>query len=85
MAGLLEPADGLSQRILDGVIVADISTAQELTGDLGLLSRIDLIVPAGQAAGLTALEQRLPLGLSITPAAARSATLEQLTEAFGLT
>ncbi len=82
VAGLLEPADSLSQRILDGVIVADISTAQELTGDLGRLSRIDMIVPAGQAAGLTALEQRLPLGLSITPAAARSTTLEQLTEAF---
>jgi putative ABC transport system permease protein len=82
VAGLLDPADGLSQRILDGIIMADISTAQELTDSVGVLGRIDLIVPAGQTAGLAALEQRLPPGLRVAPAAARNTTLEQLTEAF---
>jgi hypothetical protein len=31
------------------VILADIATAQELTGMLGSLSRIDLILPEGDA------------------------------------
>jgi putative ABC transport system permease protein len=82
VAGLLDPADGLSQRVLEGVVLADISTAQELTDHIGWLSRIDLIVPPAQAASLAELEQSLPLGLRIAPATARSTTLEQLTEAF---
>jgi len=45
VAGLLQPANTLSQRALDSVILADISTAQELTGRLGKLDRIDLILP----------------------------------------
>ncbi len=52
MAGLLDPADSLSRRALDGVMLADIATAQELTGRLGRLDRIDLILPelTGRAA-----------------------------------
>ena len=35
VAGLLQPADSLSRRALDGLILADIATAQEITGRLG--------------------------------------------------
>ncbi|RPJ44458.1 MAG: ABC transporter permease, partial [Chloroflexi bacterium] len=49
IAGLLIPDNGLSQRTLDGLILADISTAQELTGMLGRLDRIDLILPGSPA------------------------------------
>jgi len=45
VSGLLEPSDSFSRRALEGVVLADISTAQELTGRLGILDRIDLILP----------------------------------------
>ena len=45
IVGLLEPADSLSRRALEGMVLADIATAQELTGRLGKLDRIDLILP----------------------------------------
>ncbi|RPI52746.1 MAG: ABC transporter permease, partial [Chloroflexi bacterium] len=50
LAGLLEPADDLSRRALDGLLLADVATAQEITGRLGRLDRIDLILPEGDAA-----------------------------------
>jgi putative ABC transport system permease protein len=43
--GLLRPADDLSRRALEGVVITDIATAQELLGMVGRLSRIDLILP----------------------------------------
>ena len=85
VAGLLEPADNLSQRTLDGVMLADISTAQELTGRLGRLEphrpdparsdpdcagQLEASAAAGSAAG--------------QPAAARSSAVEQMTAAFRL-
>ncbi|MBE3040836.1 MAG: ABC transporter permease, partial [Chloroflexi bacterium] len=82
IAGLLDPADSLSQRTLDGMILADISTAQELTGTNGYLSRIDLILPVGNVAIKQALEKGLPQGLLVTAASARSDTLDQMTAAF---
>lgn len=60
VAGVLQPADSLSRRALDGMILADIATAQELTGRLGQLDRIDLIVPEGDDGVLARLEALLP-------------------------
>ena len=82
VAGILDPTDSLSQRTLDGVILADISTAQELTGMIGYLSRIDLILPPGDMAVKQSLENNLPQGFSVTAASARSDTLDQMTSAF---
>lgn len=82
IVGLLEPADDLSRRALDGLILADISTAQELTGMTGRLSSIDLILPEGT--DTAALESRLPPGVSLLPVAARSGAIEQMTAAFRL-
>ena len=86
VAGLLEPADDLSRRALDGLLMADIATAQELTGRLGRLDRIDLILPAtggdpGPAADLAA---RLPAGAQIVPTQARTGTIAEMTAAFRL-
>lgn len=82
IVGLLDPADALSQRALDGLILADIATAQELTGQLGKLSHIDLIIPEG--ADTAPLEARLPEGVHLIPMAARTGTIEQMTSAFRL-
>ncbi len=45
IVGLLQPQDGLTRRALDGVILADIATAQEVLGMVGRLSHVDLILP----------------------------------------
>ena len=84
VAGLLRPADGLSRRALDGLILADISTAQELAGRQGRLDRIDVLVPAaGEAEVLARLRSLLPAdGVQVSPVAARSGALQQMTAAF---
>jgi putative ABC transport system permease protein len=86
IAGLLKPSDDLSRRALDDVILADISTVQELTGRLGKLDRIDLILPTGDRAAIERISERigaaLPLGVHIMPVAARTGALEQMTAAF---
>ncbi len=80
VAGLLEPSDSLSARTLDGLLLVDISTAQELTGRLGRLDRIDVILPEGDStAQIAAL---LPPGARIDPVAARTGSIQQMTAAF---
>jgi putative ABC transport system permease protein len=82
VVGLLEPTDNLSRRTLDGVILADISTAQELTATEGWLTRVDLIFPANDPGAAARLEQQLPPGYLVSPAAARTDAIEQMTQAF---
>ena len=83
---LLEPADALSRRALDSLLVTDIATAQELLGLTGRLSRIDLMMPAGEAGRdeLAKVEAVLPPGAEIRSAAARSQSVAQMTRAFSL-
>jgi putative ABC transport system permease protein len=83
VASLLTPPDANSRRALDGVLLADIATAQEIMGltHPGRLSRIDLILTPEQAA---ALAPRLPAGVSLEPASEQSNTVAQLTAAFQL-
>ncbi len=45
LTGLLQPDDPLSQRALEGLILTDIASAQEITGRIGKLDRVDLILP----------------------------------------
>jgi putative ABC transport system permease protein len=93
IGGLLNPTDPLSQRALDGLILADIATAQELTGQIGRLDRIDLILPAdpkqpcageiSQPQGcLAAIQTLLPADARIEPVEARGGAVEQMTNAF---
>lgn len=82
--GLLNPQDEASRRALDGMLITDISTAQELLGRVGRLSRIDLILPEG-AAGAAAQQRiaaQLPQGAEIVQPATRSDAIEQLSRAF---
>jgi putative ABC transport system permease protein len=82
VAGLLKPSNDLSRRALDSVILADISTAQELTGRLGKLDRIDLILPADDPAAVERIAATLPPSVHIEPATARTGALNQMTAAF---
>lgn len=82
IAGLLEPANRLSQRSLSGLILADLSSAQEITGRVGKLDRIDIILPENGTELAAQIAAFLPQGLRLTPVVERQGTLEQMTRAF---
>ena len=86
IVGLLAPEDGLGRQALSGILIADIATAQELTGMLGKLSYIDVILPeAGACPDCAArLEDALPQGARLQSVSARTGTIEQMTAAFRL-
>ncbi|MCZ7544797.1 MAG: ABC transporter permease [Anaerolineae bacterium] len=87
IAGLIEPGDSLSRRALEGVILADIATAQELTGRVGRLDRFDLILPEDAARAETVrarIEALLPAGARVLPVAARAGAVGEMTRAFNV-
>lgn len=87
IVGIVDTNDDLSNSALMGVLIADISTAQEILNQRGRLTRIDLIIdestPEGQAA-IRDIEAILPSGVTLRPARARSDAIGQLTDAFAL-
>lgn len=86
LAGVLAPEGEASSRALDAVLLADIGTAQQLLGKVGVLDRIDLYFPddaSGQRerARLVAV---LPPGARLLRAGPRTASLVGMTRAFDL-
>jgi putative ABC transport system permease protein len=77
---LLRPSDEGTARALEGLVLTDVSTAQEVLGLGGRLTRIDLKLP--DAAAPRALEARLPPGLEVVTPSARGGHVEQMTRAF---
>lgn len=84
VAGILEPADRTSGQALDGLLVTDIATAQEIFGAAGRLSRIDLIAGADEAgrALLARIARLLPPGAELVGAGARTGAAAQMIRAF---
>ena len=84
VAGLITPRNSLSDETLRNLLITDISTAQELMGLEGHLSRIDLILPS-DAPGV-ALQRRiaetLPAEASIVSSQSRSGAIDDLTQSF---
>lgn len=84
VAGLLKPIDSLTRQALDGLLLVDIATAQEITGHLGRVDRVDLILPNEAEAYLQAIQEILPPGVLVLPNEVRKGTVEQITAAFRL-
>lgn len=83
IVGLVEPADDLSRRALNGIILADIATAQELTGRIGKIDQIDLILPAESDNALEQIRTLLHSSAAvIQPVAAHTSGVDQMTAAF---
>lgn len=78
VVGFLAPDEGA----LNDLILADIATAQEITGEPGAITRIDLILP--EDADLSAIEVALPSGAALIRTASSRAALAQMTDAFEL-
>ena len=84
LAGTIQAADRVSRQALEGMIVADIATAQELVGSLNSISRIDVIVPDGPIGVQTVgkIKALLPPGVKLERTAARADSVDQLTRAY---
>ncbi len=82
LVGLLQPGDNLSRRALNGLILSDISTAQELLGKVGQISHIDLIL--SPEADPQPIIERLPANARLQQARLRNETVNQMTAAFEL-
>jgi len=82
IAGTLATDDPLTAQALDGLILTDIASAQEMAGRPGTISRIDLILPDGfDPAAIRAL---LPPDATLTTPRDSSSALAQMTDAFEL-
>ncbi len=86
LALLLSPASELQRQGLENVVLTDLSTAQEVLGNAGYLTRIDLRVPQGER-GLSVLNQLrelIPAGARLIDTASRTRASGQMTRAFEL-
>ena len=84
VVGLIEPDNARSRQALRGLVVADLTTAQELLDRPGRLSHVDLVVPAGSDGErlLACVQTVLPAGAEVVPATARTEFVGELTRAF---
>ncbi|WP_342376769.1 ABC transporter permease [Myxococcus stipitatus] len=78
---LIAPANEDTARAVESLALMDLSTAQELLAQEGRLTRVDLILPGGDAQA-EQLRATLPPGTELVRASARTGTLEQMTRAF---
>ena len=84
VAGILSTEDGLTETALEGIVLADISTAQELTGKIGKIDRIDLIIPREKPQIVDEIQAFLPPEYRILPVENQSNTLQAMTNAFNI-
>ena len=84
IVSVLKSDDKNEQRGLDGLLISDIGTAQEVLGKVGTLDRIDLILPDGtqEKSTLKRITTILPPGARIEQPTA--STVEEMTAAFRL-
>ena len=84
IAGIIEPADTLAAETQADLIIADISTAQELLDRVGRLDRIDLIAAPGEEQKLQQVFASLAGGLRLVSADHRFSVTGDMTRAFNL-
>ncbi len=82
--GYLKSQDNLTQQALSGVIITDISTAQEILKMGNQISRIDLIVKEGDEATLKVIGKILPPDITIVTPQKRSQSIRQMSQSFEL-
>jgi putative ABC transport system permease protein len=82
VVSLLAPEDERSARAVEGLALMDISTAQELLGQVGRLTRIDLRLPEGSEGEELLSALRLPENVEVVRPQARGNAVEQMTRAF---
>lgn len=79
VVGALLEIDNVRARGADGMLFADMATAQELLGQAGRLTRIDLILDSAEERRVA---EWLPDGVELIPTAAQASSLDEMTRAF---
>jgi putative ABC transport system permease protein len=79
LAGVFVPADNRSSAALDNVLLTDISVAQSVFQQFGVLDRIDLVLDDDEVGGV---EERLPAGLVLQRSGQSHRTANELSAAF---
>ncbi len=82
VAGLMVPDDERSGDVISTMVVADLSTAQEILGLEGLLSRVDAVINPEAGWTVGELQRLLPIGHVVDRSETRTETLSQMTRAF---
>ena len=84
LVGMLVTADRTTQQALDDLLIADIAVAQVWLDKIGMLDRIDLIIPDTVVG--SALRQQitatLPAGVRMTTPAQRAQSITEMTASF---
>ena len=86
LVGIIDPDWVPEQAGLQSLVVTDISTAQELFDDIGMLTRIDLKLPSNAASreDIAAIQDNLPPEAWILPTSLRTDMVREVTRAFDL-
>jgi putative ABC transport system permease protein len=86
VALLLSPASELQRQGLENLVLTDLSTAQDVLGSAGYLSRIDLRIPGGEGGDdlLNQVRALIPAGARVIETGARTRAGRQMTRAFEL-
>lgn len=81
---IIDGGDGNSS--VDNILLVDISTAQEISGKISRLDRIDLIIPenSGRQKIQSAIESMLPMGVRLEANREKSGATRQMLSAFQL-
>jgi putative ABC transport system permease protein len=82
IVGVLQTDDSISRRALSGMLLMDISTAQEITGKIGLLDRIDLILPENDPSSIEDLKLIIPEYLTVQSMGTKDGVVQEMTRAF---
>lgn len=84
--GLINPENERSRNIMESLMLADISTAQELLNTPGFITRIDLIIPDNSSGTkiLKNIQSRLPQGFSVRRSEARTQIAADMIRAFDI-
>ncbi|MCY1034003.1 FtsX-like permease family protein [Corallococcus sp. BB11-1] len=81
VSALLSPAQETTEQALESLLICDLSTAQEVLGQQGRLTRVDLKLTDGEAQAAR-LRAALPQGAELVQTSGRAGTVEQMTRAF---
>jgi putative ABC transport system permease protein len=81
--GLLQTQDDTSASALENLILADIASAQEISGRLGVLDRVELILPDEETENIIEqINALLPEGVQLSSSLNRNQVTDQMTQAF---
>lgn len=81
LVGLLSDDSNSIQRSLDDLVITDISSAQELTGMLGRISYIDLVVEDSDDL-VDSLKDKFPKDIELIESGRGSRSMKEMTQAF---